>query len=218
MDFNSAAMRKLILLVVLTFTLACSSAQTFSEWFDQKETQIKYLKEQILALKAYGGIVNKGYKIAQHGLTAIFQSKEGDYNQHIDYLLSLLNVKQGIKDNDKVIVIFRMQSSIEKQVELVKSSATHYLNNEEKAYISKVYLNLLNQCHDLRAELNLVLRDGSLEMKDDERIKRIYKIYLEMQDCLVATQSFSKEIKLLVLNRLKERGDVEVLKSIHGLK
>jgi 3-phenylpropionate/cinnamic acid dioxygenase small subunit len=62
--------------MVMMFLVNASliNAQTFDEWFKQKETQIKYLVEQIGALKAYGEVVKRGYDIAHNGLTNVFNS------------------------------------------------------------------------------------------------------------------------------------------------
>ena len=193
-------------------------AQTFDEWFKQKETQIKYLVEQIGALKAYGEVMNKGYDIAHNGLTNVFNSKEGDYRQHSNYFLSLWKVTIGVKSYSKVLSILSMKANIEKQCLLIESSATKYLNDKEINYVHSVYANLISGCNDLADELEMVVNDDQLQLKDDERIQRIDKIYLQMQDRHQFSQSFANEIKMLVVGRLKEGNDVNKFYSLYGMK
>lgn len=210
-------MRRMIIVAVWLLAAGITNAQTVDEWFKQKQTQIKYLVEQIGALKAYGEVVNKGFDIAHSGLSNIFDSKDGDYMQHNSYFLSLWKVKYGIRNYSKVLSILKMKVDIEKQYSLVKSP-TAVLNNKEKEYVDKVFSNLLNECDDLAHELKIVISDDQLQLKDDERIQRMDKIYFEMQDRYEFTQSFSNEVKLLLMNRLKDKNEINKLSSLSGIK
>lgn len=211
-------MRKVIMIGMLVINAGMVHAQTFDEWFRQKETQIKYLVEQIGALKAYGEVINKGYDIAHNGLTNVFNSKKGDYKQHSNYFLSLWKVKPALKSYSKISSILGMKADIEKQYRLIKSSATAFLNDKERTYVNSVYGNLINSCNDLADELKMIINNDQLQLKDDERIERIDEIYGEMQDRYQFSQSFASEIKLLVISRLKEVNDVSKLNSLYGIK
>lgn len=211
-------MQKLIIVAMLLINANFVSAQTFDEWFKQKETQIKYLVEQIGALKAYGEVVNKSYDIAHNGLTNIFDSKGGDYLQHSNYFLSLWKVKPVIKNYSKVVSILKMKADIERQFQFIKSFAKEFLTAKEIGYIIKVYSNLVDECEDLTRELDMVMNNEQLKLKDDERIQRIDKVYLELQDRYEFSQSFSNEIRLLVTNRLKEKNEIDKLFSLYGIK
>jgi hypothetical protein len=204
--------------MVLLMNACCVSAQTFEEWFKQKETQIRYLVEQIGALKAYGEVINKGYDIAHNGLTNVFNNKEGDYRQHSNYFLSLWKVKTSVKSYSKVLSIFSIKADIEKQYRLIKPSTTGFLNDKERSYVNSVYANLISDCNDLADELQMIINDDHLQLKDDERIQRIDKIYLQMQHRYEFSQLFANEVKLLVMDRLKEAKEVNKLYSLHGIK
>jgi hypothetical protein len=210
--------RMIIVAIVLVANASRVNAQTFDEWFKQKETQIKYLVEQIGALKAYGEVINKGYDIAHNGLENVFNSKEGDYGQHHNYFLSLWKVKPGVKSYGKVLSILDMKAGIEKQYRLIRSSTTEFLNDEERSYVNSVYLNLASGCNDLDDELKMAINNDQMQLKDDERIQRIDKIYLDMQDRYQFSRSFVNEIKLLVLSRSKQRNDVNKSYSLYGIK
>lgn len=211
-------MKRILIVMVLLINACCVSAQTFEEWFKQKETQIRYLVEQIGALKAYGEVINKGYDIAHNGLTNVFNNKEGDYRQHSNYFLSLWKVKTSVKSYSKVLSTFSIKADIEKQYRLIKSSTTGFLNDKERNYVNSVYDNLISDCNDLAGELQMIINNDQLQLKDDERIQRIDKIYLDMQDRYEFSQLFANEIKLLAINRGKEGKEVNKLYSRYGIK
>lgn len=211
-------MRKVVMIAMLVINVGMVHAQTFDEWFRQKETQIKYLLEQIGALKAYGEVINKGYDIAHNGLTNVFNSKERDYKQHGNYFLSLWKVKPGIKSYNRISSILGMKAGIEKQYLLIKSSATAFLNDKERSYVNSVYAGLISSCNDLADELKMIINNDQLQLKDDERIQRIDKIYGEIQECYQFSQSFATEIKMLVINRLKDQNDVSKFYFLYVIK
>lgn len=211
-------MKKLVVFWICVMSTNFLNAQTFNEWFKQKETQLKYLLEQIAALKSYGEVINKGYDIAHNGLTTIFNNKDGDFKQHSDYFLSLWMVKTGIKSYSKVVSILRMETEVKKNTRAIKSFVTELLNAKERNYINAVYSNLLNECHGLADELKMVISDNQLQLKDDERLERIDKIYLQMEDRYEFSNYFSNQIKVLVLNRLREKNEVDNLSTRYRLK
>ena len=73
--------RGLILLLVMGMGVSLS-AQTFSEWFSQKKTQIKYLQQQIAALAAFTDDLQDGYHIIQKGTGVISDLCQGDFELH----------------------------------------------------------------------------------------------------------------------------------------
>lgn len=211
-------MKRMIMTGVWLVVTLFLKAQTVDEWLKQKETQVRYLVEQIGAIKAYGAVLNKGYEIAHTGLTNIFNSREGDFVQHRAYFLSLSKVKPAVKRFSKVLSAFDMKAGMEKQYGLLNSSASAFLNEKERTYLDAVYRSLLSGCHDLAEELKMVISDGQWQLSDDERMERIDKIYIQMQDRYMFFQSFLNEIKLLVALRRKEGNDADSLYSLYGIK
>ena len=72
--------------------------QTIEEWTQQKQTQIKYLLNQIAANKVYIGYLQKGYSIASKGLSTIGQIKNGEFTLHQDFFNRLLSINPAIKN------------------------------------------------------------------------------------------------------------------------
>lgn len=197
-----------------------TKAQTFGEWFRQGATQKKYLLQQIAGLHVYTGYVQKSYSIAKQGLNTISDIKNGEFKLHKDYFHSLISVNPKIKNYSKVADIIALQVNIIKVHKeagrQVKQSGT--FNGDEISYINGVFERLMNDCTKVIDELITVTGSGQLEMKDDERLKRIDALYSDMQDKYTFIQSFSNEAKLLAASRVEEQNDIQSIRALYGIK
>ncbi|MGI8583232.1 MAG: hypothetical protein ACR2KX_13600 [Chitinophagaceae bacterium] len=207
----------LIILFVLSGSFC--QGQTYEEWFRQKKTQEKYLLEQIAALQTYIGYAEKGYSIVIGGLNTIKNIKHGDFNLHNNFFSSLSSVKPAIKKYSKVASIIAMQISIAKQVSgTIKScKKSNMLMSSELKYLSVVFNNLLGECAKNLDELFALITNNESQMKDDERIQRIDKVYDDMKDKQVFVTSFSHSAKGLSIQRINDHNDIIISKKLHGL-
>jgi cysteinyl-tRNA synthetase len=180
-------------------------------------TQKKYLLQQIAALQMYVGYVEKGYSIASKGLNTIRDIKHGDFNLHSDFFNSLSAVNPTVKKYSKVASIIVLQISIAKQVRSTVKQCKK-LTPAEINYLQQVFNNVLNDCAKNLDELVELITNGEEQMKDDERIKRIDKLYDEMQDKNVFVQSFSHSAKWLVIQRRNDQYDVTIERKLNGLQ
>ena len=196
------------------------SAQTWAEWFRQKATQKKYLLQQIAALQVYSGYLSKGYSIAKNGLNTIKSIKNGDLLQHTNYFTSLVAVNPKIKRYAKVADIIALQITIAKQSgNAIKNFRNnHHFTPTEINYLQGVYGKLLSDCAKNLDELLTLITNGNLQMKDDERIKAIDKIYLNMQDKQQFVRAFSNNTAGLSIQRSNEENDIIISKKLNGLK
>lgn len=213
-------MKKFIILMLLAVVSSSTNAQTFAEWFRQSATQKKYLLQQIAALQVYIGYVQKGYSIAKEGLNTISDIKHGEFNLHKDYFNSLKTVNPKIKNYSKVADIIALQVNI---VKIYKEAAKQLkqsgsFNTREISYINGVFERLLDDCTKTIDALITVTTSGELEMKDDERLKRIDALYSDMRDKYTFVQGFSNEAKLLATSRIKEQNDIQTIRAFNGLK
>ena len=64
-------MKHIIILLILAFSFGNGQSQGLSDFFSQSEADIKYMLQQVAALQVYIGYAEKGYSIAQKGLTFI---------------------------------------------------------------------------------------------------------------------------------------------------
>lgn len=212
-------MRKLFL-----FFFVCISCYSFgqnaAEMFAQKKTIIKYLTQQVAALKIYSGYVKEGYSVAREGLHLISDIKKGDFSLHSDYFNSLKKI------NPEVAHYAKIKGIISCQVNIIKSCKSGYkrmkesgaFTEKEIAFIYSVFAKELGGAAEIIDELMIVLTPDGYQMKDDERLHRIDKLYIGMQDRQTFVQHFSNESYVLSILRKKEKEEVETSKFLNNIK
>jgi len=205
---------------IVLYVSICAQAQTWDEWFNQKSTQIKYLRVQIAANQIYIDAIEKSYAIAKDGLKAINDIKHSDFNLHNDYFSSLNNVNPAIKNSSKVSAIITLQLKIKKDLSAAKNqmNASGQFTETELQYLQTTSDNLLNECSKNINELTTIISAGQTSMTDDERIKGIGKIYKAMQEHLTFERSFTSEALMLCYQRKAEQADLMLSKKLNGLK
>jgi hypothetical protein len=213
-------MRRMVLLIgVLSVTISVR-AQSWAEWFDQKKTQIEYLVDQIGALEVYAGSLEKGYDIAHSGLTAIHSIKKGDFSLHSEYFSSLSQVSSPIKAYWKIADIvqteIRVVGACASEGRLLKKA--RLFNSEEIRYCTSVLSGVLEGCGDLTSQLIDLITDGKLQMKADERLRRIDEVHAAMKDREKFVLSFCQGTKMLALQRAKEENQLKVLQLLYGVE
>lgn len=204
--------RMLCLGFVMLVFVNVSTAQTYAEIFRQKKTQKKYLLEQLAALKVYAGYLKKGYDIASTGLNAVRGFSKGEFDLHHTFISSLKTVSPVIKSNTKVAEIIVMQLEISRAFGNIN---TTHLGSAALGYINEVKSSLVQDCETDLEELLLVVTSGKVEMKDDERLKRIDGIYERMRDKRAFVQSFCGEVNLMNVQRKREKQSIDQLKRLY---
>lgn len=214
-------MKRILIVISLLICIACSeaSAQTWNEWFRQKKTQRRYLKKQIVLLQIYLGYLKKGYRIVDKGLTTIGKIKEGDFNLHQDYFTSLKEVKPSIRNSARVSDIIANQVFIVQNIRNINEFCRNneLFTPEEIRYVAAVYTNMLKLIDVTMSDLITVIESGKSEMKDDERIKRIDGLYLDIMDKHAFTTAFGLQVKSLASERERERNAIALARKQHNL-
>jgi len=214
-------MKKIVAFAIWTLLIYnCTSAQTTAEWTQQKTTQRKYLLEQIAALHTYISYAKKGYDIVNKGVTTVRNIKKGDFNLHRDFFNHLKTVNPKISNYTKVADIIAYQFRIIKQTKEAVAGirVTKQFTLQEIDYCAAVLDNLIAECIKTIDELLLIITDGKLEMKDDERLKRIDRLYADIQDKYAFTSTFSEDMALLAMQRLSEQVQINHSKILNGIK
>lgn len=209
-------MKKLLVGYFLLSCFYCSQAQTWDEWFRQRKTQIKYLRQQIVGLQVYIELAQKTYKIADEGLTIIGKIKDGDFSLHRDFFDALKAVNPRIAKSAQVGDMVALQAKI---LQLQDRNMRHALGSEwlsatEAEYIVRVNKRLLQATKDNIEELFALVTSGQYELSDDERIKRIEALHKSMQEKYGFVQWFSDQAGLVAANRRREKQEGRVLQSL----
>ncbi|WP_162276808.1 hypothetical protein [Mucilaginibacter pedocola] len=209
--------------VLLTYTLLTSAAallsahadaQTFAEWFSQKKTQKKYLLEQIAALHMYSSYVKQGYNIAHNGLGTITGALEQEFGLHNEYYLRRSTVNPVVKNSPQVNQIVTWQSEMLSRFARIDQNGG--LTLEQKVYLEKVKKALLADCEHQLTLLHDLLKDGKLQMNDEERISRLNQVHAAMQDNYRFTFSFIGQLQRYSLQHQQADRDNKTIKVLYS--
>ena len=196
-------------MVIFILVIICSG-------YARAQSDIQAMLKQIAKLEIYIIDLEKGYKIAREGLTTIGEIKKGEFNLHSLFFSSLQSVNPSVAKYSKIAVIISDQLSI---MSSFKTLIQHMNNsgkmtNAELQYIQAVYSNLSDESTKTLNNLIEVLTDGTFEMTDDERIKRIDRIYDDMEDKYAFSQNFCTQTNQVYLLRTDEENDLGLLKEL----
>lgn len=213
-------MKKLMLILMLFLVSKNVQAQIASEILQQKQTQIEYLVNQIAALKVYIGYLEKGYKIADEGLSWISYFKDGEFKLHKDYFASLKKIKPTISGYARVNDIKDLQMLTHETYERAMAKVRYggLFSAPEIDYMQKVYERLLDDCSNKLGALSAVTTADKLEMKDDERIKRIDQIFSGMQSNYTFSQDFSNRAFIMAASRKTEIDNANTIKNLLNIQ
>jgi hypothetical protein len=208
-------MKKILVTLPIIFYCLCTQAQVprFKEWFKQKKTQKEYLRKQIVLLQTYLGYLKKGYTIASKGLNTIENIKNGDFNLHRDFFGSLKNVNPHISNSAKVADIIAFQVYILQNLRRVNTFCKNskQFTPDEIYYVTKVYRNMVYLSDANISELLTIIRANETEMKDDERLMRINKLYDDMLDKHAFVESFDNDVRTIAREREREKRAIQTL-------
>ena len=205
-------MKQIIITLIFGLSLCKGHSLGLSNFLSQSEADIKYMLQQIAALQVYIGYAEKGYSIAQKGLTAIGDFKKGEFDLHSAFFNSLAVVNPSISKYSKVADILTFQLSIVssfKKILQVKN-----MSPSEMSYLQSVYNNMVSSCSKSLNYLIDLITDNTYQMKDNERISRIDAIYMDMKDKSAFTQSFTSSAYLLSAQRQNELNEINFLKTL----
>lgn len=206
-------MKKLILLFYLISVSLSTSAQTWEEWWKQKDTQKRYLAEQIAALKAYGAVLQSGYETVSQGLSLVHQIQDGDYTQHESYFGSFSSVNPQVKNHpeaEKIVILHSKIFSLTQQF-LTRKSEPGFTPSEGKL-INHVLQAIQTDSNALLAELQILLENNRYQLNDTERINQLKQIQSSMEEVYGFTVGFIQDCRQHSYSRQKE------LRSIHDQK
>ena len=212
---------KKFFLILSFFSLALyASAQTTEEWLRQKETAIKYLTEQILALRGYAKVLGDGYDVVQKGLGLIHDVKGADFRQHQAYFDARLQVSPTLQHYALTKKCFTVHVDLEKAgMTLIREvESTAALQAGEKAYIRQMVKAVLNNSQVVIGALKTTLENEAYAMQDKERLVRINEIYKDLQHKKVLLLSLIQQTMSRIGERTSEAASITRLKNINPTK
>ncbi|TCC88590.1 hypothetical protein EZ428_18285 [Pedobacter frigiditerrae] len=214
----SAHFKLLVMMAMVICGLGLGSgsvkAQSYDEIFRQKKTQEKYLLKQIAYLKLYADQAWKGYKIVSGGLETINDFTSGEFKLHEAFTSALSKVSSLVKKDFRLAEIIQFQLNINSSFRaLLKSSALS--PGQNRAYFRQVQENVMVECKADLDELMDIVLSGDLEMNDAERLSRLKKIHLSMNEKASFARWFCSESGLLMNLQRTENVDIKSIRRFY---
>lgn len=206
-------------MICVALLLACQrvQAQTTDEWLNQKKTGLRYLAEQIAALKVYAGYLDKGYGIVRDGLAVIGDHKRGEFSLHKDYFAGLQKAKPDIQKSWKAAAIILSAHRIMK-LHMQNAKVVRQLkglDQQAAQEIPKGWNGVLNALANTISELQMVIQDDAVSISDEGRLGWINILYDQMQTHEQFAVVLAFSTKALVENKKLEVAANNTLKSLY---
>lgn len=212
-------MKKLLVFCCLLSYSLCLHAQTWDEWFNQKNTQVKYLVQQIAALQMYETYLHKGYSIVRDGTKLIGDVKQGDFDLHSGHFVSLSSINPSISRGKQVADAIHYGYAIEKNIKGIRSLRNDAsFTASERQYIAGVVAQLEKDCAGQLDALSDITTAGKLPMSDDERLQRIDQIKEELREQYRFCLHFQSELQVLLAQKTKETEDIQTIRKLNALQ
>ena len=160
--------------------------------------QTQTILEQIEANKVYLEYLEKGYDIVKKGLNLISDIKNGEFNLHNDFFNSLKTINPYIKKGLTDIMMLGQK----------------IIYNSNKMKLDKLVDETIN---DLTEVIRLTT-NNEYGMKDDERLRRIDAIYKEMQENYGFVRRAVDQNKILSIQQLQEKQEIETSRKLYNIK
>lgn len=210
-------MKILLLFLSLGLSALPSHSQTFQEWWNQKETQQKYLAEQIAALQAYGGVLKEGYEVVSHGLDLVKNITGEDMALHQTHFTSFSTINPHLRDHhtiEKTSLLYAEISQLNQLLPTKYFQQFHFTEVEEK-FILQVVQGLQEDSDQLfESQQNLLSRD-LLNLNDTDRMEQLTQIQLLMQEIHAVALQLFQDCQSLGYSRQRAIQALEQRKKFH---
>lgn len=210
-------MKKLILLFMMAFVGLNIPNKALAQ--ADEIAQLLLNVEKLTQLKQILKDMKTGYEILSGGYNTIKDLSQGNFSLHKAFLDGLMEVSPTVKNYKRVADIINNQLILVREYKSAynRFKRVDYFNEQELKYLGRVYANLFEQSLKDLDDLVTILTANKLRMSDDERLDAIDQIFNKMEDKLVFLRYFNNNTTVLVVQRAKERNDVNAMKGIYGI-
>jgi hypothetical protein len=202
--------------VIITTILLLGGSPIYSQ--TQEATQLLLNYEKLRQLEEILDNMYKGYKILTQGYARIKGIAEGNFKLHQVFLGALLDVSPTVRNYKRIPQIINYQRLLVKEYQRAYSrfKDDDNLTAEELKYIKSIYEYLVRQSLKNLEELTMIVTASKLRMSDDERLSAIDRIFTDIEGKLAFLRSFNGSTQLLIIQRAKERSDLEATDKLNG--
>lgn len=180
---------------------------------------IQYALAQIASLEVYVKVLEKGYDIVKKGTGIIGNIKKGDLSLHSDYFSSLKSVSPAVKGYVRVGDIIACQVKILSVYHACRTETggSGWFTGPETDFVYGFLSNMLAASMADLDVLATLTTPGAAGMTNDERLRRIDRLYADMQKIYVTAQSFRQSAQAMARYRQREQDDIQNGRNLYGL-
>jgi hypothetical protein len=185
----------------------------------QEAAQLLLNYEKLKQLEEILDNMYKGYKTLTQGYERIKGIAEGNYKLHHVFLDGLLSVSPTVKKYKRIPQIIAYQQMLVKEYKRAYSrfKGDEHLTTEEIRYLGNVYGYLFKQSLRNLEELAMIITASKVRMSDDERLMAIDRIYYDIVNKLSFLRYFNNSTQILIIQRAKERNDIDAAETLYQL-
>jgi len=204
-----------LITVGLCFAGFVTYGQTFSEWWQQKKTRIKYLRQQAAILGILKETIEKGYEGAEEGVDSVGAIAEEELAQHAQFLKSLPFVKPALKNSPEFLSSHALAQALINQVlrTMKNYSKDAEFTEQDIRWLSAYMIGILKDLRYELEELDLLASDGVVRMKDNERYEKIRAAALNIRITYDAGMAFLLQMDE-VLVAMQEKANTDFVKDL----
>jgi hypothetical protein len=210
-------MKRILLIIFLTVLSNFFSRSAMAQATEIQQLILNW--EKLQQLEKILDNMYTGYKILDKGYTTIKNIAEGNYNLHQVFIDGLMLVNPTIRNYKRIPYIIDYQKLL---LQEYKNAYNRFKNNpnftpQEIEYLANVYSYLFTASLRNIDDLVMIITATKLRMSDDERIKAIDRIFVDMEGKLIFLRGFNNSTQLLAIQRARSANDVRTIRSIYGI-
>lgn len=204
------------LIIIFCFKDLVACGQTFAEWWQQKKTRMKRLKQQVAALETLKDITQEGFVQATIGVDTIETNEEKELAADKGFIEHLGTVKPCFHDAPEVISCYALVEMLMVNVKswLVDHSRSPLLSGREIELISSDLNLLVTKSKNDLNQLIMLTRDGELEMDDGDRYGSICEMEVKMRLTYETVKGCMRTVDHLLEAREQQVANEVYLKTI----
>jgi hypothetical protein len=210
-------MKKIVL--IMTVIVCCFGFINKAQAQEEEIAQLLLNVEKLSQFKQILSDMKTGYDVLSKGYGTIKDISQGNFNMHELFLDGLWAVSPTVRQYGRITDIINNQVLLVKEYQSAFTSfkSGKMFSASEINYLSGVYNNLFTESLHNLDELTNVITANKLRMSDDERIKAIDKLNVDMENKLQFLRSFNNSTSMLALQRQKSKQEIAGTKSLYGI-
>lgn len=174
--------------------------------------------EKLSQLKNILSDMKKGYTVVSKGYSKVKDIASGNFYLHEVFLDGLMLVSPEVKKYRRVADIISAQKNIvaEYKAALGAFRGADVFNVSELDHMGNVYSSLFDASLQNLEDLTMVITSSKLRMSDEERLRAIDRIFLDVSDKLEFLRDFNRDAVVLFRQKQKEKREIGQLKMYYG--